>query len=65
MYLLLFANVQIMTRLLGSACPCFHWYLTSLLFHRGKRELAQALKLYLLLFNLLGVAMHVNFLPWT
>eukprot|EP00438_Fugacium_kawagutii_P031613 Skav216537 [mRNA] locus=scaffold1776:65559:66908:+ [translate_table: standard] len=64
MYLLCFANVQIATRLLASACPVFHWFLASIVFDRSQK-FRRLLQLYIGLYNLLGVSMHVNFLPWT
>ena len=65
-YIFFFANVQISTRLLASACPIFHWFLASILRDRDReRDFRAFLKLYIGLFNVLGVSMHVNFLPWT
>ena len=64
-YLLFCANVQIATRVLGSGCPLFHWFVASLLFSRGSCKFAWLLKCYLGLFNCLGIIMHPNFLPWT
>ena len=65
MYVLFFGNVQIVTRLLASACPVFHWFLASLVFDRSRFYVRPLLQLYLGLYNLLGVSMHVNSLPWT
>lgn len=64
-YVFFFANVQISTRLLASACPVFHWFLASLVFDRSQYFRQKLLQLYIGLYNLLGVSMHVNFLPWT
>lgn len=64
-YVFFFANVQISTRLLASACPVFHWFLASLVFDRSQYFRQKLLQLYIGLYNLLGVSMHANFLPWT
>ncbi|CAJ1444693.1 unnamed protein product [Effrenium voratum] len=63
-YVFFCANVQVATRLLTSGCPIFHWFLASLLNSR-RNPLKPWLKLYLGLYNVLGVIMHPNFLPWT
>lgn len=67
-YISLFANIQIATRVLSSACPIFYWFLASMLFSRHSESslrLRPLVKLYIGLYNVLGVSMHVNFLPWT
>ena len=64
-YVFFCANVQISTRLLASACPVFHWFLASIVFDRNQYCFRPFLKLYIGIYNLLGVIMHVNFLPWT
>ncbi|CAE7604298.1 Pigv [Symbiodinium natans] len=64
-YLFLCANVQIATRVLGSGCPIFHWFLASLLFSRNSSKTPWLLKCYVGTFNCLGLIMHPNFLPWT
>lgn len=64
MYVFFCANVQISTRLLASACPVFHWFLASIVFDRNQ-YCRPFLKLYIGIYNFLGIIMHVNFLPWT
>ena len=64
-YLLLCANVQIVTRVLGSGCPVFHWFVASLLFSRRLHKTSWLLKCYLGVFNFVGIILHPNFLPWT
>eukprot|EP00933_Yihiella_yeosuensis_P062377 TRINITY_DN6531_c1_g4_i1.p1 TRINITY_DN6531_c1_g4~~TRINITY_DN6531_c1_g4_i1.p1 ORF type:complete len:459 (-),score=44.56 TRINITY_DN6531_c1_g4_i1:103-1479(-) len=80
-FVLLFANVQIATRVLASACPISHCFLavatsesnstrarsagkgiTS--YHPGTR-VYRFLFFYICLWNVLGIVMHPNFLPWT
>ena len=63
-----FAHVQISTRLICSSSPAIYWYLSFLfLSDEGKRsEMIQKFLIYfLVLFNLLGIILHVNWLPWT
>ena len=71
------AHVQVTTRLVCSCCPAFYWYAALIVARSsgGKRGTAWScrrrrfeswlLRAYLCLFNVLGSAMHVNFLPWT
>merc|ERR1719253_164613 len=74
------AHVQISTRLICSSCPAFYWYVSSLVMpfilvqqgvklkHKGLPEGFSQRKLlitYCILYNILGVVMHVNWLPWT
>jgi len=63
------AHVQISTRLICSSCPAFYWYMASWVLwddcrdHKFLRR--NLISGYLILFNLLGIVMHVNWLPWT
>ncbi|KAL3809678.1 hypothetical protein ACHAXA_004229 [Cyclostephanos tholiformis] len=71
------AHVQVSTRLIFSSCPAIYWYISGMLVndHKGnikKKEfggrVTQApllLYSYFALYNILGVIMHVNWLPWT
>lgn len=63
MYVLVI-NVQVVTRLLLASCPPAAWYLAEA-YGSWKGRWRQGLVAYLLIFNVVGVAMHVNFLPWT
>ncbi|CAM9139613.1 unnamed protein product [Heterosigma akashiwo] len=64
-------NVQVATRLFSSSCPCFYWalghyYITSESYQENNRiDWKNNVFRYLLLYNLLGVILHPNFLPWT
>lgn len=65
-FVVLFANVQVLTRLVAAGCPAFHWYLASRLPPDGISTYDRKLLWgYIALWNFLGVAMHPNFLPWT
>ena len=63
-----FAHVQISTRLILSSCPAIYWYMLKILSDKERRQQSTAtnpIKLFLLVYNILGVVMHVNWLPWT
>lgn len=60
------AHVQISTRLICSSCPAWYWFVVRL-YTRNCTGLPMRhlLCFYFSLYNLLGVIMHVNSLPWT
>ena len=63
-----FAHVQISTRLIYSSSPAIYWYLSFLLLSDGGKRMEmiqQFLIYYLVFFHLLGIILHVNWLPWT
>lgn len=57
------AHVQIATRLICSTCPAFYWSLIRVI-HRGGIW-ADAIVMWCLLYLVLGVILHPNWLPWT
>jgi phosphatidylinositol glycan class V len=66
------AHVQISTRLICSSCPAFYWYASRMVLCRNNTDgktnnmlRSNAMILYFSLYNLLGVLLHVNWLPWT
>ncbi len=61
------AHVQISTRLIFSSCPAIYWYLTLLgTKHHDKYISWQRLiGLYCFGYIVLGIILHVNWLPWT
>ena len=63
------AHVQISTRLICSSCPAFYWFIV-MLYSQNKISACNVsirwmICFYFVLYNLLGVIMHVNWLPWT
>jgi len=57
-FLLLVANVQVAPRVLGAACLPLHW-------HLAEAWDSKWLWPYVAAANVLGLALHVNWLPWT
>lgn len=62
---LLVAHVQISTRLILSSSPAIVWFLTYCHLQTKSQPLRQFLEAYTLLYLILGILLHVNFLPWT
>lgn len=57
-------NVQVTTRLLLAGCPPAIWCLADA-FRNWSGRWRHGVLLYFAVFNVVGIAMHVNFLPWT
>lgn len=63
-----FAHVQISTRLILSSCPAIYWYMLIILSEKERRQQSTAtnpIMLFFVVYNILGLVMHVNWLPWT
>jgi len=63
------AHVQISTRLICSSCPAIYWFLAHL-YTRDQTVVhwlssRQTVLAYCIIYNILGIIMHVNWLPWT
>lgn len=56
-------NVQVITRLLASACPVVYWIVTDMC--EQSRSKNRALTAYFLVYFLVGTILHSNFQPWT
>lgn len=61
---LLFAHVQILTRLICSSCPLIYVGMADI-FIRGGYFRKRLLIAYLLVYYIGGTILHVNFYPWT
>jgi phosphatidylinositol glycan class V len=65
------AHVQISTRFICSSCPAIYWYMATISLSDSKPGLTRALLnrkaivCYCLGYIVLGIVMHVNWLPWT
>jgi GPI mannosyltransferase 2 len=57
------AHVQISTRMILSTCPAIYWFVIVKICQHG--PLGNAILSWSLLYILLGVTMHPNWLPWT
>mmetsp|Transcript_15026 Transcript_15026/g.16851 ORF Transcript_15026/g.16851 Transcript_15026/m.16851 type:complete len:642 (+) Transcript_15026:87-2012(+) len=73
---LVIAHVQISTRMICSTSPAIIWFIANCLLTQSPStcsislksktsRLSQLVFLYVALYMLLGVILHVNFLPWT
>ena len=62
---LVVAHVQISTRMICSSSPAIIWLLTWCHLQEGKTMGRRFVQVYTILFILLGIILHVNFLPWT
>lgn len=66
------AHVQISTRLICSSCPALYWFVTMLITNEQQNDkqrenilATHAIWIYFGVYNILGIIMHVNWLPWT
>ena len=64
------ANVQVITRVVGAACPTVYWVLAHSMLRRGDGwlagEAARAWTMgYVAAFVIVGTILHSNFFPWT
>jgi GPI mannosyltransferase 2 len=57
------AHVQISTRVLFSTCPALYWFLVVQISQR--RFWGWAILSWCLVYTLVGIVMHPNWLPWT
>lgn len=62
---LVVAHVQISTRMIMSSTPAIVWFLTYCHLQTKRTTLRRLVSVYTALFMLLGLILHVNFLPWT
>jgi len=69
------AHVQISTRFIFASCPAIYWYMAYICVSEDKRNQKSlfgrlllsrsAMICYCVGFNIAGIVMHVNWLPWT
>lgn len=62
---LFIAHVQISTRMICSACPSLYWVVIGIHEYKGKDSRKELLYYYFIVFYILSIVMHVNWLPWT
>lgn len=61
-----FIHIQVLTRFLFSQCPILYWYVAHLLSdHETSTITKKSIVTYMLVFNLMGIILFSNFLPWT
>eukprot|EP00550_Attheya_septentrionalis_P000241 CAMPEP_0198290956 /NCGR_PEP_ID=MMETSP1449-20131203/8637_1 /TAXON_ID=420275 /ORGANISM="Attheya septentrionalis, Strain CCMP2084" /LENGTH=620 /DNA_ID=CAMNT_0043989525 /DNA_START=87 /DNA_END=1949 /DNA_ORIENTATION=+ len=58
------AHVQVSTRLICSTCPAIYWYM-ALEVEGNRVHWKKSIVGYCIIFNILGIIMHPNWLPWT
>ncbi len=61
----LFANVQVTTRLIAAACPAFHWSIGRILSGDEGRYAQTNVKRWLTSYIIIGSVLHANMYPWT
>lgn len=57
------AHVQISTRMICSTCPALYWFMIVKV--SGGGRVGDAILLWCLLYLIVGIIMHPNWLPWT
>jgi phosphatidylinositol glycan class V len=60
-----FIHIQVLTRFLFSQCPPLYWFLAHVLSQNGASFLKKSILTYIAVFNVLGIVLFSNFLPWT
>lgn len=65
LFAVLFANVQITTRLVASACPPFYWWMAHLWMGSGSMLARRGLITFVASYVIFGTVLHSNFYPWT
>jgi hypothetical protein len=66
---LLIAHVQISTRMICSSCPALYWYITAQLINdqneTSKLTRSDYIVVWFVLYIVLSIVLHPNWLPWT